>query len=119
MDHAATLSEHHAPFANDGYVTHDRFIFVNSFGARYLTTAKDENPKPHISRNEDHSSEYYVALIIVLIMLVNQHGDAFKQQADAKKVNTHQAVLFASSTQPSCQALFAATVSTWTQHHPQ
>ena len=40
-----------------------------------------------------------MALIIVLIILLNQHGDACKQQADAKEGNTHQAALFASSTQ--------------------
>ena len=28
MDPAATLSEHHAPVTNDGYVMHDRFIFL-------------------------------------------------------------------------------------------
>ena len=31
MDPAATLSEHHAPVTNDGYVMHDHFIFENSF----------------------------------------------------------------------------------------
>ena len=46
-----------------------------------------------------HSSEQYVALIIVLIILLNQHGDAFKLQADAKEDSTHQAALFASSSQ--------------------
>ena len=40
-----------------------------------------------------------MALIIVLIILLNQHGEAFKPQADAKEGNTHQAALFASSTQ--------------------
>ena len=56
MDPAATLSEHHALFTNDGYVTHDCFIFVNSFGARYLLTAKDENPTPRICRHDYHTS---------------------------------------------------------------
>ena len=41
MDPAVTLSEHHVPFTNDGYVTHDGFIFVNSFGARYLSSRFD------------------------------------------------------------------------------
>ena len=99
MDPAATLSEHHAPVTNDGYVMHDHFIFENSFGARILASTKDESPTPHIVRYDDHSSEQYVALIIVLIILLNQHGDAFKPQADAKEGNTHQAALFASSTQ--------------------
>ena len=99
MDTAATLSEHHAPVTNDGYVMHDHFIFENSFGARILASTKDEIPTPHIVRYDDHSSEQYVALIIVLIILLNQHGDAFKPQADAKEGNTHQAALFASSTQ--------------------
>ena len=98
MNPAATLSEHHAPVTNDGYVMHDHFIFENSF-ARILASTKDENPTPHIDRYDDHSSEQYVALIIVLIILLNQHGDAFKLQADAKEGNTHQAALFASSTQ--------------------
>ena len=44
--------------------------------------------------------------------MFNQHGDAFKPQADAKDGNTHQAAIFASSTQQSCQALLAATVYT-------
>ncbi len=35
----------------------------------------------------------------MFIMLFNQHGDASKPQAEAKGVNTHQAALFASSTQ--------------------
>ena len=99
MDPAATLSEHHAPVTNDGYVMHDHFIFENSFGARILASTKDEIPTPQIVRYDDHSSEQYVALIIVLIILLNQHGDAFKPQADAKEGNTHQAALFASSTQ--------------------
>ncbi len=43
MDPAATLSEHHAPLTNDGYVTRDCFIFKNSFGARNLANTKDEN----------------------------------------------------------------------------
>ncbi len=38
-------------------------------------------------------------LTIALIKLLDQHGDASKQQADAKGVNTHQAVLFSRSTQ--------------------
>ena len=42
MDPAATLSEHHAPVTNDGYVIHDHFIFENSFGARILASTKDE-----------------------------------------------------------------------------
>ena len=37
MDPKATLSEYQVPVINDGYVTHDRLIFVNSFGARYLS----------------------------------------------------------------------------------
>ena len=39
-----------------------------------------------------------VALTIVLqvIILLNQHGDAFKPQAEAKEGNTHQAAIFAS-----------------------
>ena len=78
---------------------HDHFIFENSFGARYLSTTKEENPTPHISRYDDHSSEQNVVLSIDLIVLLNQHGDAFKQQADAKEDNTHQAAIFASSTQ--------------------
>ena len=41
----------------------------------------------------------YAALAIALVILLNQHGDASKQQAEAKGVNTHQAALFASSTQ--------------------
>ena len=125
MDPAATLSEHHAPVTNDGYVMHDHFIFENSFGARILASTKDENPTPHIVRYDDHSSEQYVALIIVLIILLNLHGDAFKPQADAKEGNTHQAALFASSTQglsvlrkyeqQDWQALFAS--STQLQAH--
>ena len=35
MDPKATLSEHQVPVINDGYATHDHFIFENSFGARY------------------------------------------------------------------------------------
>ena len=93
------LSEHHAPVTNDGYVMHDRFIFENSFGARNLASTKDENPTPHIFRYDDHSSEQYMALIIVLIILPNQHGDASKPQADAKEGNTHQAALFEISSQ--------------------
>ena len=38
-------------------------------------------------------------MIIVLIILLNQHGDACKPQADAKEGNTHQAALFARFTQ--------------------
>ena len=106
------LSEYHVPVINNGYAAHDRFIFENSFGARILASTKDEIPTPYTVRNDDHSSEQYVALTIVLIILLNQHGDAFKPQADAKVVNTHQVALFASSTQQSCQALLAATVST-------
>ena len=95
MDPAATLSEHHAPVFNDGSVMHDHFIFGNSFGSRILASTKDsdEIPTPHLVRYDDHSSEPYVALIIVLIILLNQHGDAFKPQADAKEGNTHQAAL--------------------------
>ncbi len=62
----------------------------------------------------NYSSEQYVAftfaLIIIIIILLNQHGDASKPQAEAKGVNTHQAVLFASPTQ--LQALLASTVCT-------
>ena len=57
MDPAATLSEHHAPVFNDGYVMHDHFIFENSFGAPILASTKDENPTPQIFRYDDHSSE--------------------------------------------------------------
>ena len=69
---------------------------------------------PHIFRYDCHSSEQYVALILVLIILLNQHGDACKPQADAKEGNTHQAALFASSTQglyeqQDWQALFASS----------
>ena len=98
MDPAATLSEHHAPVTNDGYVMHDHFIFENSFGARILASTKDENPAPQIVRYDDHSSEQYVALIVVLIILLNQHGDAFKPQADAKEGNTHPLRKFYSKT---------------------
>ena len=84
------LSEHHVPVINDGYATHNRFILENSFGARYLSTTKDENATSHISRYDKHSSEQYVALNIDLIVLRNQHGDAFKPQADAKEGNTQQ-----------------------------
>ena len=71
MDPAATLSEHHTPVTNDGYVMHDHFIFENSFGARILASTKDKNPTSHIVRYDDHSSEQYVALTIVLIILLN------------------------------------------------
>ena len=79
MDPLATLSEHHVPpsLINNGYATHDRFVFENSFGARNLASAKDENPSPHISRYDDHSSEQCVAVNIYFIILLNQHGDAF------------------------------------------
>ena len=61
MDSQAILYEHHVPVINDEYAALDRFIFKfeNSFGARYLSTTKDENPTPHISRYDDHSSEQY------------------------------------------------------------
>ncbi len=84
MDSAATLSEHHAPLTNDGYVTRDCFIFENSFGARNLANTKDENPTLLLLRYDDHSSEQDVALIIALIILLNQDGDDSKLQADAK-----------------------------------
>ena len=138
MDPAATLSEHHVPVTNHGYVLHDRFIFENSFGARNLASTKDENPTPHILRDDDHS-EQYLALIIVLIILPNQHGNASKPQADAKEGNTHQAALFASSSQglavlrkyeqldwqalfassTQLQALLAATVRTTQRDIPR
>ena len=41
------------------------------------------------TRYDDHSSEQYVALNIDLIVLLNQPGDAFKPQAEAKEGNTH------------------------------
>ncbi len=44
MDPAATLSEHHTLFTNDGYVLRDRFISKNSFGYLNLAGKKDENP---------------------------------------------------------------------------
>ena len=58
-----------------------------------------KNPTPQIFRYDNYSSEQYVAFTIALIILLNQHGDASKPQAEAKGVNTHQAALFASSTQ--------------------
>ena len=64
-----------------------------------LFKAISKNPTPQIFRYDNHSSEQYVAFTIALIILLNQHGDASKQQAEAKGVNTHQAALFASSTQ--------------------
>ncbi len=99
MDPAAKLSEHHAPFTNDGYVMRDRFILEISFGGRNLASTRDEHPTPQIFRYDNHSSEQYVALTIALIILLEQHGDASKPLADAKGVNTHQAALSTSSTQ--------------------
>ena len=96
MDPAATLFEH---VTNNGYVMHDHFMSENSVRARILASTKDENPTPRISKHDDHSSEKYVSLNIDLIVLFNQHGDAFKPHADAKGGNNHQAALFASSTQ--------------------
>ncbi len=40
-----------------------------------------------------------VALAIALIILLNQNGGTSKQQADEMGVKTHQAALFATSTQ--------------------
>ena len=40
-----------------------------------------------------------MAFTIALTILLNQHGDASKPQAEAKGVNTHQAALFTSSNQ--------------------
>jgi hypothetical protein len=97
MDPAAKLSEHHASFTNDGYVTLNRFVLVNSFGARNFASTRDKYPTPQFFRYNNHLSEQYVALTIVLVILLNQH--ASKQQADAKGVNTDQAALFTSSTQ--------------------
>jgi hypothetical protein len=64
-----------------------------------LFKAMSKNPTPQILRDDNFSSEQYVAFTIALIILLNQHGDASKLQADAKGVNTHQAALFASYTQ--------------------
>jgi hypothetical protein len=71
-----------------------------------LFKAISKNPTPQLFRYVNHSSEQYVAFTIALIILLNQHGDASKRQAElataeAKGVNTHthQAALFASSTQ--------------------
>ena len=97
MDPKATLSEHQLPVINDGYAMLDRFIFENLFGSRYLSNTKNENPTPHISRYDDHSPEQYVALNIDLIVLLNQHGDAFKQLMQRKATLTKR---------PSSQALF-------------
>ena len=72
-------------------------------------------------------------------MLLNHHGDACKPQADAEEGNTHQAALFASSTQglsvlrkyeqqdwqalfaspTQLQALLAATVHTTQRYIPR
>jgi hypothetical protein len=68
MDPAATLSEHHAPFTNDGYVMHDRFMIENSFGAPNLASTRDENPTPQTSRYDNHLSEQYVALAIAIVI---------------------------------------------------
>ena len=74
MDPSATLSENHVPISNDGYVTQDRIIFDNSFGARYFSSAQDKIPTLHISRYDDHSSGQYMALNISLIILPNMHA---------------------------------------------
>ncbi len=110
MYSAAMLSNHHLPITNDGFVTRDCFILENSFGARNLASTRDENPTQQFFRYDNHLFEQYVALTITPILSLNQHGHTSKQQADAKGVNTHQAVFFASSTQ--LLALLAATVST-------
>ena len=117
MDPSATLSEHHVPISNDGYVTQDRIIFDNSFRARYFSSAQDKIPTLHISRYDDHSSGQYMALNTSLIILPNMHGYAFKPQAEAKEVNARQAALFASSTQ--LQALLLATMRTSQRDAPR
>ncbi len=58
-----------------------------------LFKAISKNPTPQIFRYDNYSSE---AFTIALIILLNQHGNASKLQAEAKGVNTHQAALFAS-----------------------
>jgi hypothetical protein len=79
--------------------TTNQKINLNNCTDEQLFKAMSKNPTPLIFSYDNHSSEQYVAFIIALIILLNQHGDASKQQAEAKGVNTHQAALFASSTQ--------------------
>jgi hypothetical protein len=56
-------------------------------------------------------------MTIALIVLLNQHGHPFKQQADAKRVNYHQPIFFASATK--LQALLAASVCTTQRDIPR
>ena len=99
--------------------TTDQKTNPNNCSHEQLFKAISKNPTPQIFRYDNYSSEQYVAFTIALIMLLNQHGDASKPQAEAKGVNTHQAALFASSTQglsvrrkykqQDWQALFASS----------
>ena len=79
--------------------TTDQKTNPNNCTHEQLFKAISKNPTPQIFRYDNYSSEQYVAFTIALIILLNQHGDASKPQAEAKGVNTHQAALFASSTQ--------------------
>jgi hypothetical protein len=79
--------------------TTNQKINLNNCTHEQLFKAISRNPTPQIFRYDDHSSEQYVAFTFALIILFNQHGDASKQQAEAKGVNNHLAALFASSTQ--------------------
>ena len=73
-------------------------INQNNCTHEQLIKAISKNPITQIFRYDNHLSERYVAFTIALIILLNQHGNASKPQAEAKGVNTHQAALFASST---------------------
>jgi hypothetical protein len=81
--------------------TSNQKINLNNCTHEQLFKAISKTPTPQIFRYDNDSSEQYVAFTIALIILLNQHGDsdACKPQAEAKGVNTHQAALFASSTQ--------------------
>ena len=79
--------------------TTDQKTNPNNCTHEQLFKAISKNPTQQIFRYDTFLSEQYVAFTIALIILLNQHGDALKPQAEAKGVNTHQAALFASSTQ--------------------
>jgi hypothetical protein len=79
--------------------TTNQKINQNNYTHEQLFKAISRNPTPQIFRYDNLLFEQYVAFTFALFILLNQHGDALKLQAEAKGVNTHQVALFASSTQ--------------------
>jgi hypothetical protein len=73
IDPIATLSEHHVSDIDNGYVTLDCFIFMDSFGARHLATKGNCNAMQDDDWNYMEMSKSSCALWTMTLQMANLH----------------------------------------------